>query len=295
MLRRAPLFFVPLATIVVLLILGFSPQYAAGLSLLTGIFSSVFSKETRPSLRALAGATTQAAKQAASIGSMLAMAGVIVTVFQITLIPAKLTAGIGAWSSGYIALTLVLTMLTSLILGCVAPTAGGYLIVALLAAPILTKMGLSMLQAHMFALFFSVIGQLTPPVAPSALVAAGIANANYLKTCKESIRLIIPVIIVPFLFSYNGAILADFSSGLLLGVASIVMAILCVCCIGIVVYDNYLTKIGWLERALAIISLVGSAAFVITGSTVTVVVGVSCFVLLSLSQWRKRRQFIPAS
>ena len=41
---------------------------------------------------------------------------------------------------------------------------------------VLLDMGLSIIQAHFFALYYGILGMLTPPVAPSVIIAAGIAK-----------------------------------------------------------------------------------------------------------------------
>ena len=52
----------------------------------------------------------------------------------------------------------------------IAPVAGAYAIVAIITVPVMMKMGLTLEQGHFYALYFSTIGFLTPPVAPAALV-----------------------------------------------------------------------------------------------------------------------------
>jgi len=80
-------------------------------------------------------------------------------------------------------------MFVSLLLGMVTPGTGAYLIVALLTVPALTLMGLSVIQAHFFALFMATLGFITPPVAPAAIVTSRIAGISYLGTYREAFKL----------------------------------------------------------------------------------------------------------
>jgi hypothetical protein len=79
-------------------------------------------------------------------------------------------------------LLLLLTMITSLILGMGLPTTACYIILAVLVAPALVKMGVDIIAAHLFVFYFGILSVITPPEALAAYVAAGIANANPFKT-----------------------------------------------------------------------------------------------------------------
>jgi len=107
-------------------------------------------------------------------------------------------------------LLLVLTAIICIVLGMGMPTTTAYLIVAILVAPALIKVGINPLSAHFFVLYFSVISMLSPPVALSCLAAANIGKADPLRVSLYSLLYAAPIIILPFLFVYVPALLLVF-------------------------------------------------------------------------------------
>ena len=63
-------------------------------------------------------------------------------------------------------------MLACIVLGMGVPTTANYVIMATITAPILIKMGIPLLAAHMFVFYFGIVADITPPVALAALPAA---------------------------------------------------------------------------------------------------------------------------
>jgi TRAP-type uncharacterized transport system fused permease subunit len=107
----------------------------------------------------------------------------------------------------YLVLTLVIVMLVTLLLGFPLPTVPAYILTAAVGAPIMVKLGVPMLAAHMFIMYFACVSTLTPPVALAAYTAAGIAGSDPNRTGWLATRLSVAAYIVPFVFIFNPAIL----------------------------------------------------------------------------------------
>jgi TRAP-type uncharacterized transport system fused permease subunit len=99
------------------------------------------------------------------------------------------------------------TMITSLILGMGVPTTANYVITSTIAAPALVQMGIPILSAHMFAFYFGIVADVTPPVALAAYAGAGISGANPLRTGVVAAKLAIAAFIVPYIFVLSPEIL----------------------------------------------------------------------------------------
>ena len=52
------------------------------------------------------------------------------------------------------------------------PTTANYVITSTIAAPALVQMGVPVLAAHMFAFYFGIVADVTPPVALAAFAGA---------------------------------------------------------------------------------------------------------------------------
>jgi TRAP-type uncharacterized transport system fused permease subunit len=98
-------------------------------------------------------------------------------------------------------------MIASIILGMGVPPVAAYIVLAILVVPALIKLGIYPLAAHLFVFYFATIAGITPPMAPDAFVAAGIADAPMMRTAFTACRLAIVIFIIPFMFVYNNALL----------------------------------------------------------------------------------------
>jgi TRAP-type uncharacterized transport system fused permease subunit len=98
-------------------------------------------------------------------------------------------------------------MVASLIMGMGMPVLPAYILTALLIVPAAVMLGVSVMAAHLFALYFAVISYITPPVAVGAFAAAGIAGADPMRTGATAVRLGIVGFIIPFMFVYQPALL----------------------------------------------------------------------------------------
>ena len=105
------------------------------------------------------------------------------------------------------------------------PTTANYVIMATITAPILIKMGIPALAAHMFVFYFGIVADITPPVALAAYAGAAIAQANPMKTAFTATKLAIGAFIVPYVFALNPAMLfinTTFGEVVLICVTSII-------------------------------------------------------------------------
>ncbi len=112
--------------------------------------------------------------------------------------------GLGAKS---LFLALVMTMLLSILLGTGIPTIPTYIITAALAAPALAKLGVPLIVSHMFAFYYGIMADLSPPVALAALAAAPIARENPDKIGWEAMRIALAGYVIPFVFVYSPALM----------------------------------------------------------------------------------------
>ncbi|HEX5463353.1 MAG TPA: TRAP transporter fused permease subunit [Burkholderiales bacterium] len=206
-LRRLPLFAIPLALLIVMLLFQYSPDDAAFWTIVVAIALSYLGRETRPSMRNLLECITKGACVGAQIGVSLAVVGLIAQSLITTGLGTKIAGLVALLSGGYLIPALLITMVVAIILGCGVPTSAAYSIVAIVVVPGLVHMGVEPLSAHFFAFYFAVISALTPPVALAALAAAGIAQADYFKTSVQAFKLAISGFIIPFLVIYNPVVL----------------------------------------------------------------------------------------
>lgn len=219
----------PLLVIIVLMLIGYSPGYAAFWSIICCVVLLAFSSENLADLRnpaALGGGLPQALGRSAVrlvrnvleamqdgvrdtlvIGATVGVIGIIVGTIYATGIGQRFTNIIVSLSGGNLVVAIILIGLASLILGMGVPVTAAYLITAVLTVPALTDMGVALLAAHMIVYWFSQDSNITPPVCVAAYAGAAIAKADPWKTGWTAFKFAKLLYVMPFLFAFSPAIL----------------------------------------------------------------------------------------
>ncbi|MDO5299297.1 MAG: TRAP transporter large permease subunit, partial [Clostridia bacterium] len=117
---------------------------------------------------------------------------------------------------GHLFLGGLMVMIMSIILGMGVPGVAAYVIVYVVAVPVLRGVGATEMAANMFCLIYACLSNITPPVAMSSYVAAGIADSNMTKTSLIAMRLGIAGFILPFFFLNNPVLLYGSTEGVAL-------------------------------------------------------------------------------
>jgi len=207
---------IPIIILIYLLMSGRSPVYAAFYASISTWALSFVRKETRIGLKKLKIMCINAARNTLGVAISMACAGFIVAVLSMTGIGVILADNIVMLSKGVTFIALVLTMVVSIILGMGLPTSACYIIASSIAVPILIKMGIEPFQAHFFVLYYAVISTITPPVALSSYVAAGMSGADINKVGLAAFKLALAAFIIPFFFIYSPAMLLIADSNLII-------------------------------------------------------------------------------
>ncbi|MBY8977965.1 TRAP transporter fused permease subunit [Rhodobacteraceae bacterium NNCM2] len=206
LLRRLPLFGLPLAVLIFMLLMQYSPANAAFWAIILAVALAFLDPQTRPNFFELVRSLAHGALVGAQIGVSLAIVGLVAQTLITTGLGNKIAGLVEILSGGNLLIGLLLTMVVSIILGCGVPTSAAYTLVAIVVIPIVVKMGIEPISAHFFSFYFAVISSLTPPVALAALAAAGLAGAPYFKTSLSAAKLAISGFIIPFLIVFNPAL-----------------------------------------------------------------------------------------
>lgn len=150
----------------------------------------------------------------APIAIIVAAINGVVDIFVSTGVPGLISLALIDLSGGTMMIAILLAFIICILLGLGMPTVAAYTIVALLIAPSLTgDFLIPDLAAHYFVFYAAIISGLTPPIAVSVVVAAGVAGSNFWHTCKEALKIAAPLYALPFAFIYNPEIVTGELSG----------------------------------------------------------------------------------
>ncbi|MEJ5183843.1 MAG: TRAP transporter permease [Rectinemataceae bacterium] len=153
------------------------------------------------------------AKDIPLVAIACATAGIVLGAVALTGIGGKLVGFVLSFAGDFRFLGLLLIMIISIFLGMGLPTTGAYILASALGAPILVKMGVPPIAAHMFVFYFAVISNITPPVALACFAASSISGANPNKIGIQAVRLGFLAFVVPFAFCYDPGLLLQSSAG----------------------------------------------------------------------------------
>jgi TRAP transporter 4TM/12TM fusion protein len=190
----------PIVIIVGILIVGYTPTWAALAGILAAVGAAAIRRATRMPFKEIILALEQGARSALGVAIATATAGLIVGAVTLTGVGLKMAGGLIQLANNELILTMFFAMIASLVLGMGAPTTANYVITATIAAPALVQLGVPLLAAHMFTFYFGILADITPPVALAAFAASGIAKSEPIRTGFQAARLALAAFIIPYMF-----------------------------------------------------------------------------------------------
>lgn len=196
-------FTLPLVALVGLLIYGFTPTFAATIATASIVAASWLNPRTRMGGCDVLDALSLGARNMVTTGVILLCSGIVVGVVMMVGVGIKFSLLIAGAANGHLIIAIVLIALASLVLGMGLPVTASYIVLAVLAAPALTELGVSLIAAHLLIFWYSQDANVTPPVCLAAYSAAGIAGSDPLKTGFEAWRIAKGLYIIPLLFCYT--------------------------------------------------------------------------------------------
>ncbi len=309
--------FIPLVTMVTLLLMQYTPFLAAFWGITLTIVCSWIPKLMGRAGRGMNGMAItprglvrgfeMGAKSALSIGASCACVGFVLGILTLTGMGFKFSAfvidlsgtaaqavhafDVFGWfdlKQVTILFGLLFTAIACIIMGTGVPTTPTYIILAAIVAPALAQLGVPQLATHFFVFYYGVLADVTPPVALAAFAAAGIARSEPMGTGNTAFRLSMGKALVPFAFVYTPALLfINFTwVEFLIALVSTVVAILG---LGAAYTGQMQRRIGWPAFvALNVLSL----ALVFANPLVSAV-GITA--VLAILAWHARAPAAPAT
>jgi TRAP transporter 4TM/12TM fusion protein len=304
--------FFSLISIVVFMLVGFSPVMAVFWATVTSAISSMIRSDTailswdfirgrQPFFKGLYQSNLVKALASGSTGVLAiavtcAGAGLIVGTVTLTGLGLKFSSIVIQYSGGSLLLTTIFTALIVWIVGLAVPVTASYIICAVIAAPALINLGVPAFAAHMFIFYYAVLSEVSPPTALSPFAAAAICKGDPYKTTLQTWKYVAPAILVPFMFVLDksgvslllmGSTTALASANWLLIFESFATAVIGVIALAGGLQGWFIVKDNFFERWVLILSGVALAYPSIEAD----IIGIVGFVLvIALQIFRKNRQ-----
>jgi TRAP transporter 4TM/12TM fusion protein len=312
---------IPLAIMVTLLLMQYTPYLAAFWGIILTIVCSYIPLITKKigigqlddsmtlTPRKLIDGLDNGARYALSIGAACACVGFILgmitltglgfkfsgAVLQIASSVGSILASIDPFSlitvqGGTLFFGLVLVAIACIIMGAGIPTTPCYIILAAIAGPALSDLGVPLVATHFFVFYYGVLADVTPPVALAAYAGAGIGGAEPMATGMPAFRLSMGKALVPFMFVYAPSMLfigftwSEFAIAMTSGVLGIIS--LSAAYIGF-----FKVKVGLAGKILLTIG----GLLLVSSSVTVILIGAALVLLILVPNVIKTDSSVPAA
>ena len=197
--------FLSLVSIIVFMVLGFSPILSVFWATVVAYVVSFFHASCALRPQKLVTALEAGSVGVLNVAATCAAAGLIVGVVTLTGLGLKFSDIVISYAGNSLLLTAVMTSLVVWIVGLAVPVTASYIICAVIAAPALIKLGVPDYAAHMFIFYYAVLSEVSPPTALSPFAAAAITGGDPYRTTLQSWKYTLPAFLVPFMFVLDPA------------------------------------------------------------------------------------------
>ncbi|MEZ9439676.1 TRAP transporter permease [Vibrio atlanticus] len=244
---------IPLILITALLMMAYSPLLVGVAGCSAILLTAALRKHSRIGLKKFIEGMKNGALMALPISAACGAAGIIVGVVGQTGIGLQFTQFVMDFSGGYMLIALGLISLVALILGMGLPVTAAYIVLAVMAVPMLSDFGLPLLTAHLIVFWLSQTSNVTPPIALAAFAGAGVANANPMKSSVEAFKLAGGLFIIPIMMAYTSLVNPDDGMPALL--LSIVQTLTIIVAIAIAIEGYLIRSLSMVERLAALLAI----------------------------------------
>lgn len=200
---------IPPIVLIGALVMGYSATRCAVYAILACVITAYLRRESWLDLRGWIATVGDATKQAAQVAVPIAAIGMIIAVAIQSNLALKFSTRLIDISGGNLYLAMGLIIIGCLIMGMGLPTVAAYIIGAILFAPTLVQLGIPLLAAHFFVMYYCVLSMITPPVALASYTAAGMSSANVMKASLLAFQISLVSFFIPFGFAFDEALLGN--------------------------------------------------------------------------------------
>jgi TRAP transporter 4TM/12TM fusion protein len=259
--ERLHVFFVPLAVLIYLLIIRYSPGFAITIALFTCVAASMVLRSTRPSLRGLLNGLAVGAKMGSEMAVAIMTIAIIAQVAITTALGPKIGHAMMSLTGEIVPLSLLVMMVLCIFLGMGMPTVAAYTMVAIVAVPGLAGLGVDKFAAHFFAFYFAIIAAVTPPVATAAIVGSKITESDFWACAIQGFKLALPVFVIPFALVSEPTLL-DFPYFGKAGISMMIAAMAFIFALSTVIHRYFVIRMNRLDLVFASACCVTSVSYI---------------------------------
>jgi TRAP transporter 4TM/12TM fusion protein len=216
---------------------------------------------------------------------LLATLGIMIGLFTVTGFINRMGAmllDLGAWN---IVAMIFMAWIFGWLAGAGLPPTATYIIGAVVIVRPMQELGINPWIAHFFVFLMSVWGELSPPTSLTAAVCARIANASFLKTMYEALKICAPITLMTFaIFTRSNMVV---NPGWM-QIADTLLVLISTCGITFAMFGRFHEKPGIDMPLRLLLALVSFVVMFHPDTKVSAAVAIAVVVALVLGIWRHR-------
>jgi TRAP transporter 4TM/12TM fusion protein len=216
---------------------------------------------------------------------LLATLGIMIGLFTVTGFINRMGAmllDLGAWN---IVAMIFMAWIFGWLAGAGLPPTATYIIGAVVIVRPMQELGINPWVAHFFVFLMSVWGELSPPTSLTAAVSARIANASFLKTMYEALKICMPITMMTFaIFTRSNMVV---NPGWM-QIADTLLVLISTCGITFAMFGRFHEKPGIDMPLRLLLALVSFVVMFHPDTKVSAAVAIAVVVALVLGIWRHR-------
>lgn len=237
-------FTLPIAVLVVLIMEGMSVPLAVFWSIVSiAVLALIFRLERDP--KVWMGAILNAAINGAALGMASGVLDVVMASLDITQLGMIVGFIVGEIGGTSVLANFLLVLVAAYLMGMGMPGVAVYTVLAVTLAPVLINLGAAPIVAHFLIMYMTILSNFTPPVAPTLMLTARIAGANYMRSGLDAMKAGAGSMILPFfLFTYPALLLYN---------ATFTAVVEAIVVTSLSIFLLTISLVGWLGRPLSVI------------------------------------------
>ena len=237
-------FTLPIAVMVVLIMEGMSVPLAVFWSIVSiAVLALIFRLERDP--KVWMGAILNAAINGAALGMASGVLDVVMASLDITQLGMIVGFIVGEIGGTSVLANFLLVLVAAYLMGMGMPGVAVYTVLAVTLAPVLINLGAAPIVAHFLIMYMTILSNFTPPVAPTLMLTARIAGANYMRSGLDAMKAGAGSMILPFfLFTYPALLLYN---------ATFTAVVEAIVVTSLSIFLLTISLVGWLGRPLSVI------------------------------------------
>ncbi|OGA66801.1 MAG: TRAP transporter [Betaproteobacteria bacterium RIFCSPLOWO2_12_FULL_65_14] len=223
---------------------------------------------------------------------LLATLGIMIGLFTVTGFINRMGAALldlGAWN---IVAMILMAYIFGWLVGAGLPPTATYIIGAVIIVGPLREMGINPWVAHFFVFLLSVWGELSPPTSLTAAVAARIAEASFMRTMWEALKISLPITLMTFaIFARTDMVV---NPGWL-QIAASLLVLIGTCGIGFAMFGRFVERLAADVLLRATLALFAFVTLLHPNGTVALAAAVFVLPATIFGVWRHRLIASPKS